>query len=242
MKAWIIDDEQHSCEITAHLLKKNCPEIELLGYETKPELAVEKLNDPAVELVFLDIEMPGMNGFDLLEKVENNRLSVIFVTAYDQFAVNAFGVGALDYLLKPIVEEDLIRAVKRVTSRKQNSEMGQLEQLKSLISKTAGTKLRVGTMEGYEFIPHDQIVHCESDNNYAKIYRLNEPVLLVSKTLKEIEEQLPLELFIRVHNSHLVNKSYIKKYIKGAGGSLVMEDGSHVPVSKSRKQDVLASI
>ena len=104
------------------------------------------------------------------------------------------------------------------------------------------SKLRVGTMEGYEFIPFDEIIHCESDNNYAKIHRIKDGPRLVSKTLKEIEGQLPSEVFIRVHNSHLVNKTFIKKYIKGAGGSLVMEGGTHVPVSKAKKQEVLSRI
>ncbi len=232
MRTLVIDDELQSCEVSLHLLKTNCPDLEILGYECKPELALKLIKSEQVDLILLDVEMPGLNGFELLEKLPEPKPAVIFTTAYDQFALDAFSVGAHDYLLKPIIEEDLIRAVNRVKERVQPPVETELSfQL---------DKLAIGSIDGIELIDYEDILHCQSESNYTRIFKADGSVNLVSKTLKEVESKLPSGQFLRVHNSHLVQIRSITKYIKGSGGILMLKGGHEVPVSRQKKPEVLA--
>lgn len=232
MKTLVIDDELQSCEVSVHLLKANCPEVEVLGYECKPEVALERIKNEDVDLILLDVEMPGLNGFELLKALPEPKPAVIFTTAYDQFAIEAFSVGAHDYLLKPIIDEDLVRAVNRVKERTQN---GSEDEVTFQIDKLA-----IGSIDGIELIDYADILHCQSESNYTRIFKADGTENLVSKTLKEVESKLPAGQFLRVHNSHLVQIRAITKYIKGAGGILVLKGGQEVPVSRQKKPDVLA--
>ena len=191
------------------------------------------------ELVFLDIEMPHMNGFEFL-KASSQDFGVIFTTAYDEFALVAFQHSAIDYLLKPIASDDIARAVQKFeTGRLGAVTASQIEILFNRLEGKGFTKVALPTQEGLEFADPTEIMRCESSSNYTNIHFRDKSRILISKTLKEVEEMLDGHGFFRVHHSHLINLNDIKKYVKGAGGYLVMDDDCQVPVSRSRKERLM---
>jgi len=243
IKSIILDDEQHCVDTLEWQLVKYVPEVEIAGVFTSPIEALEYLNNNKVDLLFLDIEMPGMNGFELLKKLKNINLDVVFTTAYDEFAVKAFKASAIDYLLKPINKSDLISAVKKVSDKQQPSILPeQMEIFFDAINNKSPLKERiaVSTQEGLLFIKISEIMYCVSDSNYTYIYLDNNKKVLVSKTLKEIEAMLVDEGFLRIHNSNLINLQKIEKYIRGDGGYVIMDDNKSLNVSRSKKEQLLA--
>lgn len=233
MRALIVDDELHSCEVSKTLIEDFCPEISLLGYEQNAVKAISRIVKEKPDLLFLDIEMPNINGIDLLKQLPNPLPAVIFTTAYDQFAINAIKLGAIDYLLKPIDELELVKAVRRVQER-----LSEQQKISESTGLRAMERLAIGTMDGIEWIAIDDIIRCQSDSNYTTLYT-QKGKITAAKTLKEIETQLLTHSFFRVHNSHLINLTKVKRYIKGLGGSIVLDNGDEVPVSKSRKSALL---
>jgi two-component system LytT family response regulator len=235
--AIIVDDELYSCESLATLLERYCPEVLVIDSCTSGEDALKSIRRHQPQLVFLDIEMPHMNGFEMLTKMPSIDFQLIFTTSYDQYAIKAIRFSALDYLLKPIDREELQVSVSKVTQK-----LGQTlqQQLNILLQKLNGSspmqKIALTTMEGLQMVPVDHIISCESDSNYTIIYLKQKRKLTVSKTLKEIEEMLEDYSFLRVHHSHLVNLVEIDKYVRGEGGYLIMSDASKVDVSRSRKE------
>jgi len=238
----IVDDEVHCLDTLNILLNDYCPEIQVTGKCMSGKKALEAIERIKPELVFLDIEMPSMTGFELLEKFVKIPFSVIFTTSYDQYAIKAIRFSALDYLLKPIDHKELVAAVTKV---KQQNVQPSVEQFRMLmdqiIHKDNGfTKIAVPTTEGFELIPADQLVRCEAFDNYTHLYLKNKTRIVACRSLKEVEEQLHnFTSFIRVHNSYLVNLNEVTKYVRGEGGYLVMSDGSTVIVSRSRKDALL---
>jgi two-component system LytT family response regulator len=197
------------------------------------------------DLLFLDIEMPQMNGFELLEKLPDTNLNIIFTTSYDQYAIKAIRFSALDYLLKPVDREELQNALQKVTDNAQHPLTQQLEILLQKINtptSPAISKVAMPTMEGLQMVNVDSIISCQSDSNYTIILLKDKNKLTVSRTLKDIEEILEGYSFIRVHHSYLVNINEINKYVKGEGGYLVMSDGSNVDVSRSKKDLLLKKL
>ncbi|HQO50786.1 MAG TPA: LytTR family DNA-binding domain-containing protein, partial [Bacteroidales bacterium] len=187
-----------------------------------------------VELVFLDVQMPDGTGFDLLAGLEKISFQVIFASAYDHFAITAFKFSAVDYLLKPIIIEDLKAAVKKIRL----SDKSSIDRIKTLIdNQGAIKKIALPSMEEVNFVKVEDIIRYESDNNYTRFFLTGNQQILVSKTLKEYEDLLEPLGFFRSHKSSLINLRYIKKYIKGEGGTIVMEDGSIVELSRRRKDD-----
>ena len=186
-----------------------------------------------------------MSGFDFLQALPTIDFEIVFVTAFDEFALKAFEVSALDYLVKPIERSELERAVNKAKEQKQikglDTRLNMLMQ-KLLPGKTENLKIALPTSGGFEFIDQNDIVRCESDSNYTIIHLVNSGKKVVSKTLKEIEQLLNPEIFARVHNSHVINMKMIKEYKKGVGGIIVMENGDQVNVSRSRKADFLKKI
>ncbi|MGB0165982.1 MAG: LytR/AlgR family response regulator transcription factor [Luteibaculum sp.] len=239
MRALIVDDELHSCEVTAELISQYCPSVEVLGYEQNPIKALTRILTEKPELLFLDIEMPQLNGVELVEKLEAPIPAIIFTTAYDQFALKAIKLGAIDYLLKPIDELELIKAVQRASERIDKDKSEILSALKDL--SVQPEKLTIGTMEGVEWVAFNEIIRCQSHSNYTTIYTTDGKIT-ASKTLKEIEAQLPTHLFFRVHNSHVVNLEKAKRFLKGIGGTLVMENGDEIPVSRNRKAALIQKL
>ena len=234
----IIDDERHSCDALQLLLGKCCPQVQVAAICYSGEEGIKKIYELKPQLVFLDIEMPHMNGFQMLEQLPSINFEIVFTTSYDQYAITAFKFSALDYLLKPVDREELERAVQKVSKKISPPVSQQLEILLQKINQPAVTVQRIAlpTMQGLEFVPVDSIVSCSSNNNYTEFFLTNKKKLLVSRTLKEVEDMLTDHSFLRVHNSHVVNLNAITRYVKGEGGYLVMTDNSTVDVSRSRKE------
>jgi two-component system LytT family response regulator len=226
------------------LLKRYCPEVNVIatcanGIDTLQ--AVQQLNP---DLVFLDVEMPRMNGFEMLEQLSEIHFHLIFVTSYDAYALKAIRFSAIDYLLKPLDREELQRAVQKVIRR---MEAPLPEQLKIILEKmqhpmAASNKIALPTMEGLQMILVESIISCEADDNYTILMLKNKKKLVVSCTLKVIEELLEDHSFIRVHRSFLVNLDEIEKYVKADGGYLVMSDGSSIYISRNKKEELLKKL
>jgi two-component system, LytTR family, response regulator len=241
INAIIIDDERHSCDALKMLLGRCCPQVQLTALCYSAEEGIKKINELKPQLVFLDIEMPHMNGFQMLEQLHKIDFEVIFTTSYYQYAITAFKFSALDYLLKPVDREELEKAVQKVSKKISPPVSQQLEILLQKINQPAITVQRIAlpTMQGLEFVPVNSIISCSSNNNYTEFFLADKKKLLVSRTLKEVEDMLADHSFLRVHNSHVVNLNAITRYVKGEGGYLVMIDGSTVDVSRSRKELLL---
>jgi len=242
IKAIIIDDEVHCVDTLSILLDDFCPEVEVIEKCMSAKKGLEAIERLKPELVFLDIEMPIMNGFELLEQFKQIPFSVVFTTSYDQYAIKAIRFSALDYLLKPIDPKELIAAVRKVQTQKHLPVPEQFQMLMNQIKhKEVGfSKIAIPTSEGFELIPADQVIRCEADDNYTYLHMKNKTKIVACRTLKEMEEQLQdYASFIRVHHSYVVNLNEVNKYIRGEGGYLVMSDGSTVNVSRSRKEALL---
>lgn len=242
IKAILIDNEIHCLDTLSILLREYCPDVQIIEQccSAKHGLQAIKKNKP--DLVFLDIEMPGMNGFEMLEHCMEIPFAIIFTTTYAQYAIKAFRYGALDYLLKPIDPNELMAAINKIGEQRQ---LPMIEQLQMLLKQIQNkerqfNKIAVPTTEGFELILADQIVRCEADNQYTHLFLKDKNKIIACRTLKEMEEQLhDFSFFLRVHHSHVVNMNEVAKYIRGEGGYLVMSDGSTINVSRSRKDALL---
>ncbi|HEV8283684.1 MAG TPA: LytTR family DNA-binding domain-containing protein [Chitinophagaceae bacterium] len=244
ISAIIIDDEMH-CRKTLFLqLREYCPNVHVIEQCDSAQTGLEAIRKFNPDLVFLDIEMPHMNGFEMLEQFSEIPFALIFTTGYDQYAIKAFRFSALDYLLKPIDHEELKKAVEKVSLHLQHPLPQQLEILlqKMHAQPSVINKIAVPTMEGLQMIAVDSIISCESDRNYTVLLLKNKQRIIVSRILKDLEEMLEDHNFLRVHHSYIVNLNEISKYVKGEGGYLVMSDGSSVDVSRSRKEILLQKL
>jgi len=241
IRTYIVDDEPYCCEALVTLLEQYCPEIQLAGVFNSGKDALEAIRSHSPDLVFLDVEMPYMNGFEMLEQIPSINFELIFSTSYNQYALKAIRYSALDYLLKPVDSEELQNAVNKVIRRKQKPLAEQLEILMQRIHapSTPVSKIAMPTMEGLQMIQVASIINCEADSNYTILHLKEKKRKLVSCTLKEMEELLEDHSFVRVHRCYLVNLNEVEKYIKGEGGYLVMSDGSTVDVSRSKKEVLL---
>ncbi len=240
----IVDDEQHCIEALQTMLTKKCPEVAVLAGVKSVQDARRIIDEMHPDLVFLDVEMPHQNGFELLKQFDRIPFDVIFTTAYEQYALKAIKFNALDYLLKPFSVQELQDALRKFQERRQNRpEPGMaplemfLQNMKTL--QQTNKKIALPTINGLVFMPVQQIVRCESTGNYTKIFFTDRKQLLVSKPLKEFEELLTDVDFFRVHNSHLINLQQMDSYIQGEGGFALMSDGAQVEVSRRRKADFL---
>lgn len=242
IQALLVDDESHCLETLTWQLQKFCPDVNIFASCETAEKALDILRSQSIDLVFLDIEMPHMNGFELLQRLETIPFEVIFTTAYDMFAVKAFKFSALDYLLKPIDKDELVNAVAKAKEKKNQSIRP--EQLDILFQNLYGRKqpsqkIALPTLNGLEFILANDIIHCQSEGNYTHIYLQDNTKYLICRTLKETEELLSGHNFFRVHHSHTINLNHIKKYVKGDGGYVIMTNNATINVSRSRKEELL---
>ncbi|MBC7891591.1 MAG: response regulator transcription factor, partial [Sphingobacteriaceae bacterium] len=189
------------------------------------------------DLLFLDIEMPRMNGFQLLEKLEEIPPGLIFVTAYDAFALKAFRFSALDYLLKPVDVDELVAAVRKAERRQRlPGNRDQLDLLRSQLAGTAPTKLAVPHQNGVIFVELKEILYAEADSNYTKLRLTNSRNHLLTKTLREVQDVLEERNFLRVHRQYMVNLDHVQRYVKGEGTYLVLTDGTSIPVARNQKE------
>lgn len=234
IEALIVDDERNSSEIMEWQLSRYCPNVKVIGISNNGNDAIDMISSLNPQLVFLDISMPDLNGFQVLQAVSPFSFDVIFTTSYNEFAVKAFKYNALDYLLKPIDIEELKVAVGKC-EKKQGSRPVDTPLQKS-------RKIALTTAESLVFIDPEDIVYCEGSRNYTYFHLNTDPgKVLVSKTLKEVEELLTSLGFFRIHNSYLINMKYIKEFVRGDGGYVVMINGAHLTVSKSRKESFFNS-
>lgn len=230
MKTLIVDDELAARQGLEKLLLKYTQDVTSIETASSVSEAISKLKASAFDLVFLDIQMPGGNGFALFDEIENPDFAVIFTTAHSEYAIQAFRVGAVDYLLKPIDPDALAEATAKAKKQINSPDKPTAQSLK--------TKIGVPLSNGIRFINIDQIIRLESERNYTTIGIINEKPLLVTKALKEFETALELHDFMRVHNSHIVNLQYVKEYQRGLQGMLLMEDDYQVPISRASKEMV----
>jgi two-component system LytT family response regulator len=244
IRSIIVDDEKESITALELELEMCCPQIEIIASFSDPKIAVEKIKILQPDLIFLDIEMPGISGFDLLDKLADYNFDVIFVTAYDEFAIKAIKVSAMDYLLKPVDGEELVDAVHKVEMKlKHELSKEQVDILLTNLESRNGAfaKLAIPDNEGIEFIPIDDIYYCKSDGNYTTIFAKTGKYL-VSKSLKHFEEILHESNFLRTHQSFLVNINHIRKYYRGAGGELKLTNGDIILVARAKKEELMRRI
>ena len=242
--ATIVDDEPFCCEALATLLERYCPEVKVLDICYSAKKAQRSLEEKKPDILFLDIEMPFMNGFELLEKLPAIDFKLIFTTSYDQYAIKAIRFSALDYLLKPIDREDLQKSVQKVLAHLTHPLPQQIEILLQKLNNPTLRILKVAipTMEGLRMVSIDSIISCRADSNYTIVLLKNKEKITASRTLKEVEELLEDYSFTRAHHSWLVNLNEVEKYMKGEGGYLLMSDGTVVDVSRSHKEILLRKL
>jgi len=240
-RAVIVDDESKARNALKKLLERHCPNIAVLAEGDCVKAGVELIRKHRPDVVFLDVQMPDGTGFDLLEQIGEIDFKIIFASAYDKFAIQAFKFSAVDYLQKPVEAEELVDACSRISGDGKYTEIN--KKLEVLLSnRNSFEKIALPTLEGIDFVKIKEIVRCESDNNYTNIFLVSGQRIVVSKTLKEYDEMLSPFNFFRIHKSSLINLGFLKKYRKGDGGTVVMEDGAELEVSRRRKEDFLNAL
>lgn len=240
MKAIIIDDEKDSREILAKYLEKYCPDVTVCGFGKSVDTGLEEIKKHNPDIVFLDIEMPYGNGFDLLDKFEKITFETVFVTAFDNYAIPALNQSAAYYLLKPIDIDELIKAVEKIRSERTEKNYIQHAHILLENKKTgARQKIMLPTLEGFEIININSILYCEAADNFTKFYLEVGQSLLICRTLKYFEEVLSEHRFLRIHRSYLINPDFVIRYSKGKGGFVTMKNNLELEVSPTKKKELL---
>lgn len=239
-RAVIIDDVPAAIENLKGLIKDYCPSIDIVATAPGVVEGIKCIKKENPDILFLDIEMPDGTGFDLLEIIGEFNFKLIFTTGRDDFAIKAFRFSAIDYLLKPIDPDDLMSAVKKASEG--SSQSSSIQLLQENIKNNQPTRLALHTQERIEIVQINEITRLEAEGNYTTFHLMDKSKVLVSKTLKEYDQLLKECNFIRVHQSHLVNKALIKAYVKTEGGYLLMIDDTRVPVSVRKKQEVVKAL
>lgn len=241
LKAILIDDEENGLNSLKQKILQHCPSVEIIALCNKPADGLEAINNLNPDLVFLDIEMPLMNGFTLLQKLVYKNFELIFVTAYDHYAINAIRVSAIDYLVKPVEINLLISAVNKAHEKKENEPNKRLELfLENATNQQKKLhKIAIPTFNGIQFIKIEDIIYLEASGNYTKFYLTHSRQYMVSRTLKEFEDILPNDVFVRIHNSHIINLDFAEKYIRGEGGQVVLTENIVLEVSKRKKNELM---
>ena len=241
INAIIIDDEKHCIDRLKNLLEDFCPEIKVLEDCFDINTAFLKINEMKPDVIFLDVQINEFTGFDLLKKFGKIDFEVIFMTAFEHYAVQAFRFSALDYLLKPIDSDDLVSAVAKLRNiiDKKDKPLGNIEFLLQNLNnfREKNKKITVPTIYGFEMIATQNILYCKSDVNYTTIFLKDQKMLTVAKTLKEFDAVLSPYNFFRINNSYIVNLDYVKSYHKGNGGFVTLENNTEIEVSSRRKDE-----
>lgn len=240
--AIIIDDETSSRNSLRQKLTNHCTEIEIIGECENGEAGIKMLTNKKPDIVFLDVEMPRMNGFTMLQQLPQKNFEVIFITAYDHYAIKAIKFSALDYLVKPVAIEDLKTAIEKAAQKRKQSQGN--ERLELLLENLMTYnkelhRIAIPSMEGLQFVETGHIIYLEANSNYTCFYLINNTKITVAKTLKDFEELLPTSIFMRIHHSYIINKNLVKKYIKGEGGQVVMCNDTVLDVARRKKEEFM---
>jgi two-component system LytT family response regulator len=242
MKAVIIDDEEDSRKILANYLTKYCPDVQVCGFGESVATGKDAIQKYNPDIVFLDIEMPYGNGFDLLDSIDDITFETVFVTAFGNYAIQALNQSAAYYLLKPINIDELIKAVEKI--KKERTEVNYTRHTNILLDNIrtpVNQKIMLPTMEGFEIVTINTILYCEAADNFTRFYLDNNGTsLLICKTLKYFEEILKDHRFLRIHRSYLINPDFVIRYTKGKGGTVTMKNNKELEMSAEKKQQFLA--
>lgn len=240
IKAIIVDDEQHCITTLQWTLQEYCKEVKVIATAHNGTEGIFTINHYKPDLVFLDVEMPVMNGIDMLLHFDDIKFNVVFTTAYDQYAVKAIKLNALDYLLKPIDKDDLMIAVGRVKNKQLQISRQQVDALNEVHRTKVANKIALSTLSGLQFINLDDLVRVEGEGNYSNFVLKDKKKILLSKKLGDAEEILKGNTyFFRAHKSHIINLKFVEKYIRGEGGEIIMEDGTSIALSRNKKEEFL---
>jgi len=245
LKAIIIDDEARSRQSLSQKIILHCTDVEIIAECENGEQGIQLIEEKKPGIVFLDIEMPRMNGFTMLQQLSNRSFELIFTTAYDHYAIRAIKFSALDYLVKPVEVEELKEAIEMVKQkRKQNTTNERLETLlyNLMHEKNQSNRIAIPSIEGLQFIEVNDIIYLEAESNYTVVYIKPSQKITVSKTLKDFEELLPQPVFIRIHHSWIINKNHVQKYLRGEGGHVIMSNGKTLDVARRKKDEFMKAI
>ena len=245
LNAILVDDEESSLSSLREKILRHCPQVNIIAACGSAQSAIEKIDTLQPDLIFLDIEMPVMNGFLMLQQLQFKDFELIFTTAYGHYAIKAIRFSALDYLMKPIDIEELKEAVKKAEDKKEHKNTRQqigllLENM--LPKKSTYQRIAIPTAEGLQFIKLNEIIYLEANVNYTSFFLTGPEKYLASRTMKDFEEMLPADIFVRIHHSYIINKNFAEKYIRGEGGQVVLSNGVVLDVAKRKKAEFLKAI
>ena len=241
IRSIIIDDEALGRQSIKVAIEKYSPEVMVVALCENAQQGIDAIKRLQPDLIFLDIQMPTMSGFDMLQHLAPVTFDVIFITSYDQYAVKAFKFCALDYLLKPISPEDLVQAVNKVKDKSTINITNRFESLLNNIHFKSGKieKVAIPTQEGIDFFSTDDIIYCQAEGSYTRLFMTNNRKEIVPRTLKDFENLLNASGFCRVHNSSLINLKHVQKYVRGDGGYVILTEGHHADISRRKKEEFL---
>ena len=243
LKTVIVDDEQDAVDFINSIIEEYCPSLEVVGKANNVLQGVDVIKEYNPELLFLDVEMPNGTGFDLLSQFPEKNFDVVFITAFNHYAIKAIKFSAVDYILKPININEFIDAVNKVVKKRFERRTPGNEGLKILMENLRSSlpsRLAIPTADGMEYLNPKDIIRIEADRSYSWFFMTGDRKILVSKHLKEFQELLGDRYFFRSHNSHLINLKFVRKYIRREGGYIEMADGAMLPISRNRKDLFLA--
>lgn len=239
IKTIIIEDEANSRKALENMLLFYCPDIEIAGHAASVKEGVSLIKKKSPELIFLDVNLPDGTGFDLVKKIKNKNFKLVFITAFDKYALKAIKLSALDYLLKPVKPDELRHAVSKVQQVLEQEEQINLQIetcIDNLNNESQDKKIILNTNENIFVVEINKLIHCEANENYTNVYIKDKNKIVISKTLKEFEEMLSVYGFFRVHQSHLINLQYVDYYEKKGRGCVQLKNGESIPVSQRRKK------
>jgi two-component system, LytTR family, response regulator len=241
INAVILDNEKHFVIVFSKILKINFPEINLLGYAHNIAEGVELIKASKPDLVFLDIDFSGETGFDLFAHFDRINFDVIFVTSHEEYAIKAIKYAAFDYIVKPVGPEVLRQSIDRYKEKKSSALVNKeaIQLLLENFKNKSFRKIAFSTSKGIRIVPIDQILRCEADTSYCNVFLVNQEKLSLSKNLKDVEELLPADAFMRVHKSHLVNINYIREFVHKDAGTIIMTDNSEISVASRKREFVI---
>jgi two-component system, LytTR family, response regulator len=242
IKTILVDDEANNLQFLQSLLKDNCPSLQVLETANTAADGLLMIKELHPQLVFMDVDMPGMTGFEVLKKLEPLSFEVIFVTAYNQYAMEAFEYNAVAYITKPIVTEKLVAAVEKAIIKIEEKKYAEhiFSLLENVQQKNEHDKIALPTLQGLQFVKLSQICYVESSGNYSNFLLADNSKIMVSRQLGEYEKLLPADNFVRIHDKHIINLTCIKEYIKGSGGEVILESGARLTVAARRKDELLS--